>query len=29
LEELTAMVRKVCGYWLELNVRAPIDGEEM
>jgi CheY-like chemotaxis protein len=29
LEELTDMVRKICGYWLELNVRPPIDGEEM
>jgi CheY-like chemotaxis protein len=29
LEELTELVRKICGYWLELNVRAPIDGDEM
>jgi CheY-like chemotaxis protein len=29
LEELTDMVRKICGYWLELNVRAPLDGEDM
>ena len=29
LEELTDMVRKICVYWLELNVRAPIDGEEI
>jgi CheY-like chemotaxis protein len=29
LEELTDLVRKICGYWLELNVRAPIGGDEM
>jgi CheY-like chemotaxis protein len=29
LEDLTETVRRVCTYWLDLNVRAPVHADEM